>query len=115
MRAEGFCCPTEEEFEAYFKATRNYKNMAQKYHPCLVERDYKTEQLPDSESFNKQVYDMLDYVSMTVHHKQVDAGIVKTKKKYGADLIASDFKQWDDKTQDSGLMNTLAFGKSKKP
>ncbi len=102
MRAEGFSCPSKTEFEAYFKATRNYKNFPLKFHPCLVERDKKeTLCMPESRDFlekNREKYDCLDYVSIQVCHAQHG-------ELYGDELQKEEFKQWDTVRCDSALQS----------
>ncbi len=102
LRSEGFSCPTDTEFKAYYKLIGSHKNIPLKLQRCLVESYiYKTHDLPDNENFDKSLYDCLDYASMAIYReKQIYKG--KTDF-YGENLRKSEYKQWDYKKEDPSL------------
>lgn len=107
LRSQGFSCPTKEEFDSYFEDIGKHKNIPLKLHPCLVESfDEKTADLPDSESFDKTVYDCLDYVSMYVFRAKQEAE--GSNEFYGDALRRDEYKQWDGRDYDEGLKALFA-------
>ena len=106
MRTEGFSCPTEEEFAAYFDLIGTHKNIPRKLHRCLVECCIDgTPELPDDESFDKSFYECLDEASMVIYkaYQEKDGRL----DFYGEGLRKAEYKQWDYKQYDAGLKSLL--------
>lgn len=82
LRSQGFSCPTEEQFDMYYKQhceqgnSELYKDVGLKFHPCLVERSMEaTKPLPGQEvPADLSGYDRLDLVCIRYHvdYKQFD-------------------------------------------
>ena len=104
LRAQGFSCPSKDEFNAYYVNTRDHKNVKLKLHPCLVECEEKPKKLPETHDFNKSEYDALDFVTMYVYSKQQE---LNGKPETYEGLLKKDFKQYDYSEYDSALLKFL--------
>ena len=113
MRAQGFRRPSNDEFYANIKETKNHKNIELKLHPCLVESSIDVVQLPESKddfTKNKEKYDHLDLVSIMVHQAKMGEN---QNDCYGEKLKAADFKQGDRAENDSELKRLLNYDPQK--
>lgn len=94
MRAQGFCCPSELQFERYYhksceSGSPSFKDVSLKLHPCLVERGMERKDIPEDLLTRRPEpagYDRLDRVS-AAHRK--------------------DYKKYDYKEYDTDLMKYL--------
>ncbi len=106
MRAQGFRCLTETEFETYTKIKLSQKDTQLKLHSCLVEcSPTGTEPLPDTTVFDRRKYDRLDYVSMMVHKAKLD----KDPGYFGTPIKNADYKQYDFVEFDDTIKKLLGY------
>ena len=106
LRTQGFTCPSKEKYDqyhAYYAETGHpdtHKDLELKYHPCLVECRPGPYHLPESENFNREEYDYLDYVTMYHYYKEkTAAGEPMTAE----GLRNKDYKQYDYIEHDPAL------------
>lgn len=110
MRAQGFICPTEEQYQAYYKEHcekgrfGEHKALELKYHPCLVESAVKPRKLPDKETSDVQEYDSLDRVSIREYYLQCQNDGSESSFE---GLTRFEFKQWDYLEYDKTLQRLL--------
>ena len=86
--------------DRYFAEFHSLKSIPNKLHPCLVESRVTPEKLPESEDFDRTLYDQLDYVSMYAYKLTAEAD---DRKLTAEGLREMDYKIWDYPAKDAAL------------